>query len=263
MTVSTKVIKLLLARINLPYVEIKPGHRLQVIRDLDALPYCQRNQYAAFVASAGTLVVWADEPGDLLRTATLIQDSLMQKIWMKDSQNLVDEKRPSPLEEPETSDSDSLVDEEKDTQEPRRTKLIQPFASAATLIIAFAALGAGCSKIALATFVDHNWIRMAFALVFIPQLWLSLVSSQITSGVSKLLTLVVLFPGVRRERAPAPWPCRTDKREFQMLFREGTAKAATQERATACDCANASLRRRPLQGDCAHFKVSEISHKYI
>jgi hypothetical protein len=174
MTVTTRVIKLILAKNNLPYVQLTPRHRLQVIQDIEDLPKCQKNQYAAFVATRGMLVVWADDPGELLEKATFIQDTLMEKIWMKESAHATDEKRPQLVE---TSAEDTPVDREAGTEKPRRIVLNQSFGCAVTLIFAVAAVGGGWARIAVEIVVDHNYLRMAFLLVLVPQLWLSLVST--------------------------------------------------------------------------------------
>lgn len=173
MTVKTTVIELILARHHQPYVKLTPQHRLQVINDVEDLPHCQRNQYAAFVASRGMLVVWADDPGKLYDNAEFIQNTLMNKIWMKDAAHIPDEKRLQLVEsikEEEPLDSESII------EKPRRIVLNQAFGCAVTLVLACAAVGSGWKEVAVEISVDHNYLRMAFLVTIVPQLWFSLVS---------------------------------------------------------------------------------------
>ena len=69
MTVNTRVIKLILATNDLPYVELTPGLRLQVIPSMSDLSICQKHQSAAFVAKEQLLIVWEDDPKRLLERA--------------------------------------------------------------------------------------------------------------------------------------------------------------------------------------------------
>ncbi|KAF2748406.1 hypothetical protein M011DRAFT_493770 [Sporormia fimetaria CBS 119925] len=172
MTVTTRVIKLILARDNLPYVELTPRHRIQVIHDVAELPFCQKNQCAAFISSPGMLLVWADDPGVLLDRAAFIQDTLMEKIWMRDStrDTTFDDKK---LTLVETNSSEGFDDKEFGEPKPRQTVLVQAFLCAATMTLVISALGAGATRVAIEIYVDKNYYRLLFALCILPQLWLS------------------------------------------------------------------------------------------
>ncbi|CAN9431580.1 unnamed protein product [Alternaria alternata] len=80
MTVNTRVIKYILERTQAQYVQIQTGLRLQVVPDFEALPYCQRGQSAAFVASRGILIVWQDDPKLTLERAEFIINCLMRMM---------------------------------------------------------------------------------------------------------------------------------------------------------------------------------------
>ena len=176
MTVNTRVIKLLLTRTELSYVQITPGLRLQVIPDIEALPFCQKHQSAAFVASKQLLIVWEDDPKKLLERASYIQDTLMKMIWGT-----------ALAEGPEGEKKGAIIDIEAldaiDEGAPgvpekrRRIVLTQAVLSAVTLILVIAAMGSGWRQIAIELVVDRNWVRIAFAACIIPQIWLSLVST--------------------------------------------------------------------------------------
>lgn len=174
MTVTTRVIKLILQRTNMAYVQLSARHQLQVLDDITDLPHCQKNQCAAFIASEGNLVVWADDPGVLLERAQYIQDALMNMIWGQEQ--LSGEEKRLPFVETTLCEKD---DEESAEEKPRRTVLNQAFITAATLVLVVAAIGGGWSRIVVELLVDWNWVRMAFLACFIPQLWLALVSFRI------------------------------------------------------------------------------------
>ena len=222
MTVNTRVIKLLLTRTDLSYVQITPGLRLQVIPDIEALPFCQKHQSAAFVASKQLLIVWEDDPKKLLERASYIQDTLMKMIWGT-----------ALAEGPEGEKKGAIIDiEALDAieeapgvpEKSRRIVLTQAVLSAATLILVIAAMGSGWRQIAIEIVVDRNWVRIAFAACIVPQIWLSLVSTHALQSTS--LTLVVLFPSSHWQRCSAYWTYRADGREYKVLFRKVTSPSS-------------------------------------
>ncbi|KAF2707819.1 hypothetical protein K504DRAFT_435857 [Pleomassaria siparia CBS 279.74] len=179
MTVNTRVIKLLLARTDLSYVQIDPGLRLQVIPNIEALPYCQKYQSAAFVASTQLLIVWEDDPKRLLEHAGYIQDTLMKMIWEGDpTLGMEDKTDPDvnvlPIDDAE--EADLAPDKE------RRVILIQAVLTAATIVLVMAAMGSGWRNVAIELVVDGNWIRLAFLACMLPQMWLSLFFFQALVG---------------------------------------------------------------------------------
>lgn len=171
MTVNTRVIKLLLGRNSLPFVQLSPGLRLQVIPDIQSLPFCQKHQSAAFIASQQILVVWEDDPKRLVRRVNYLQDNLMKMIWGE-------------LDEPEDDKKDPFTNinsfdgEEVDEsleEGPRRIVLIQSLLTAATMVLVCSAIGGGWRNIAIELYVDRDWTRIAFAACIGPQIWLALV----------------------------------------------------------------------------------------
>lgn len=168
MTVNTRVIKILLHNNNLPYVEIQKGLRVQVLPDISYLPRCQKHQFAAFIADRGILVVWEDQPKKLLERIKNIEAALMDMIW-QEGEDGDDEKKEASYEVYE------LEDPEAAEEKPRKTVLIQALITACTMIVTCAAIGSGWREIAVQLQVDGDYIRLAFAAVVIPQVWLSLV----------------------------------------------------------------------------------------
>ncbi|KAF2110810.1 glycosyl transferase family group 2-domain-containing protein [Lophiotrema nucula] len=175
MTINTRVIKLIMARSELPYVELTPGLRLQVIPNIRSLPHCQKHQSAAFIAEQQILVVWEDDPKKLLERGTYIQDTLMRMIWGNESAYPGEEKeeKKEPYSEVNALSDESDVELAIESQK-RPIVLIQPFLIGATLLLVIAALGGGWREIAVQTFLDRTYLRVAFAACIVPQIWLGL-----------------------------------------------------------------------------------------
>lgn len=189
MTVNTRVIKLFLHNNERPYVPLKNGLRLQVLPDISYLPRCQKHQFAAFIADRGLLVVWDDEPRHLLDRAQKIEKALMEMIW-EDQTSDSDEKKEGSVavDEVQMSDVDSSV-AEAGYQEPKRNVVLwQSYLSGATLLLTVFCLGLGFEKVAIETFVDQNYIRLAFLLVVPLQMWLALFFFQsVVNNVAQLI----------------------------------------------------------------------------
>ncbi|KXT09585.1 hypothetical protein AC579_8611 [Pseudocercospora musae] len=189
MTVNTRVIKLFLHNNERPYVPLKNGLRLQVLPDMSYLPRCQKHQFAAFIADRGLLVVWDDEPRHLLDRAHKIEKSLMEMIW-EDEFDSDDKKEGSvAVNEVGMSDySDSGIAEEGYQEPKRNIVLYQSVLSAATLLLTFLTIGSGFVKVAVETFIDHSYIRLAFLLVVPLQMWLGLFFFQsVVNNVAQLI----------------------------------------------------------------------------
>ncbi|KAK5727507.1 hypothetical protein LTR15_003403 [Elasticomyces elasticus] len=215
MTVNTRVIKLFLHSNDRPYVPLKGGLRLQVLPDMSYLPRCQKHQFAAFVADRGILVVWDDEPKHLLDRAMKIEKALMEMIW-DDGSDDGDEKK----------DNGSVMVREVGSEEdvelgtvekPRPIVFMMPITSAFTLGLTVLAVGSGWRLIALETFVDSNYIRIAFALCIPLQIWLALFFfqalvgniAQIVGPVSQMKENTKFYSGkkpkhLRRDHGPLP-----------------------------------------------------------
>ncbi|KAF1962441.1 hypothetical protein CC80DRAFT_487902 [Byssothecium circinans] len=181
MTVNTRVIKLLLARKDLFYVQIDEGLRLQVIPDISALPFCQKHQSAAFIADTKFLVVWADDPKQLLQRAQYIQDTLMRMIWGGD-RAFFEEGAEKRADTPAMEWEQAMEAGSQITLPKRRIMLIQAFCTGATLILLISAMGSGFRQVALQIKIDGNWIRLAFCACVFPQLWLALFFFQVVVG---------------------------------------------------------------------------------
>lgn len=216
MTVNTRVIKLFLHKNSRPYVPLKNGLRLQVLPDISYLPRCQKHQFAAFIADRGLLVVWDDEPRHLLDRAHKIEKSLMEMIWDETSED-EDMKKEGSVNVAEVLDEDGEVVERGQVEKPRRIVLYQPFITGVTLLLTFLALGLGFKAVATETYVDSNYIRVAFIAVLPLQIWIALFFfqslvgnvAQIIGPIAQMNTNTKFYSGVkpkrlRRDNSPLP-----------------------------------------------------------
>jgi cellulose synthase/poly-beta-1,6-N-acetylglucosamine synthase-like glycosyltransferase len=177
MTLSTRVIKIFLRDLDKPYVPLPGGLRLQVLPNLGFLPGCQKHQFAAFIEDRGILVVWADNPRHLLERAAHIEKQLMQVTWDK-SFTQADGKKEGVVQVDEVE-----ADVEQSAGGSNRPLMMyMPVTSAFTLLLTFAALGGGWREVAFQTAVDGNYVRFAFILILIPQIWLALFFFQALVG---------------------------------------------------------------------------------
>jgi hypothetical protein len=184
MTVNTKIINLIIVRTDLPYVQIQAGKRLQIIPDFGALPYCQKNQSAAFVKSHQSLVVWEDDPKKLLDRAQDLQDTIMKMVWGNEIGFVTEKGADGSVYD---SDMDSV---EGGVEPPRKTGIHQAVYTAAAALLLMVTMGAGWKQIGIQQVQDPNWLRLLFILTLVPHFWLSLVSLHgHIFKINKLLTL--------------------------------------------------------------------------
>jgi hypothetical protein len=183
MTVNTRVIKLFLHNNDKPYVPLRNGLRLQVLPDMSYLPRCQKHQFAAFIADRGLLVVWDDEPRHLLDRANKIEQSLMEMIWQSEPEDFDEKKEPEiEIEEINAVGEDGETVERGSLEKPRRIVLWQPIVSALVLALAIFTIGLGWREVAIETYIDGSYIRLAFLLVLPLQLWIGLFFFQTVIG---------------------------------------------------------------------------------
>lgn len=182
MTINTTVIQIVLnqaCQTSQSYVEISKGHRLQVIQNMQSLSTVQRHQFAAFVAEPRLLIVWEDDPERLLDRAADIQEGLVHIAWGSSRKDRKDIETGELLED----ESSPMVDIPEATEagvipeQPRRPALIQALMVGLTLWLLMTAMGSGWRQIGIEIYIDRDYMRALFLLAFMPQLWLSLVSS--------------------------------------------------------------------------------------
>ncbi len=179
LTVNSRVIKLFLEHHNSNYVPLSSNLRLQVLPSMLYLPTCQKHHFGAFIQDQSLLVVWDDEPKNLIERADNIERSLMNVIWHYD-----DEEETPSVAKGGAAVSVTDVDngevtpselEESMTGANRPTLLINPVIVGLTLTLLIAALGVGWRSLAQELSIDGSYLRLALVAATPVQVFVSLV----------------------------------------------------------------------------------------
>ncbi|KAF2427413.1 hypothetical protein EJ08DRAFT_699638 [Tothia fuscella] len=216
LTINTSVIRILLKANPHSFVEVQSGLRIQVLPNYTHLPNCQKHHFAAFIKTPPILVVWDDEPQQILARAEKLEKALMKKIWGNESAYPEEDEKKEILVS-EGSDSEGDGDVEMGEEKPRRIVLVQAWLTGFTLFLCLIAIGAGYREIAVEVYVDGNYLRVLFILAIIPQFWLSLFFFQALAGniaqiigpVSQMSQNTKFFSGIaprrlNRDKGPLP-----------------------------------------------------------
>ena len=167
MTVRTAVTQTFLRQYSLPFVALKDGLQLQVLPNISTLARCKKHHYAAFIRDTGMLVVWEDDPSDVIRRTETIERQLVEMLWkLDDSHNPLDEKMynikgMSTVDVNVTEVSSDAVDEEAASTKPRKTVIYQSFLVAAALILVISTLAIGWRRIVIELSIDKSYTRLA------------------------------------------------------------------------------------------------------
>ncbi|KAE8454018.1 hypothetical protein EG329_007794 [Mollisiaceae sp. DMI_Dod_QoI] len=182
MTVSTHFIRIFLKRNMADHVPLADGLQLQVLPSIEHLHNCQKHHFAAFIKDQQFLVVWDDEPKNMLNRAAHIEDSLMRMIWGNaDALEQVDEKKSANVSMVELTDGTVNPGELEDPlyTEKRPTVLLNPIMVGLTLTLLISALGLGWRSLAQEVAIDGKFIRLALLAVTPCQIFVSLFFMQI------------------------------------------------------------------------------------
>src|ERR1700710_1976270 len=85
MTVKTDVIETFLRTSQLSYVPYVDGLRIQVLPNISFLSTCKKHHFAAFIQDPGFLVVWHDDPEQVITRAEKIEQHLVSLLWKDES----------------------------------------------------------------------------------------------------------------------------------------------------------------------------------
>ncbi|RFU31186.1 hypothetical protein B7463_g5182, partial [Scytalidium lignicola] len=189
MTVNSRVIKTFLQwspdAVDVPLLN---GLRIQILPTIEDIPRARKHQFAAFVASEGLLVVWDDDALHLVPRAKAIESELMELVWKSSSSDDEEKKGATTVQE-------IRIDEESGEiiPEERPIHLQNTILVALTLILIFAALGAGFRQLAIEVAIDNSYIRLAFFALTPIQIFFTLFFCQVIIG-----CLAQLFGPVRQ-----------------------------------------------------------------
>ncbi|KAK5169409.1 uncharacterized protein LTR77_005384 [Saxophila tyrrhenica] len=186
MTINSRVVKILLASSpDASDIPLKNGLRVQVLPNMDVLPYARKAQSAAFIAAEGLLVVWDDDATKLMERGRAIEAELMDLVWkaadpMKEDESAAgegNEKKPPRVTAIEVDDESGEVLPEK-----RPTHLMNTILVAFTLTLITVMLGAGFRQIALEIKVDKKYARLGFIALAPVQIFFTLFFAQVLIG---------------------------------------------------------------------------------
>ncbi|CEJ86294.1 Putative Glycosyltransferase family 2 protein [[Torrubiella] hemipterigena] len=178
MTVNSRVIKTFLQwspdAVDVPLMN---GLRVQILPTIEDLPRARKYQFAAFVASEGLLVVWDDDPLNLVARAKAIESELMELVWKAgNTDDEDDEKKAAPME-PEIDEESGEVKPEKRPIHLQNTILVS-----ITLILVTVSLGAAWRQLAIEVSVDNNYVRLALVALAPVQIFFTLFFAQVIVG---------------------------------------------------------------------------------
>ncbi len=187
MTVNSRVIKTFLAWApDATDVPLMNGLRVQILPTIVDLPRARKYQFAAFIAADSLLIVWDDDPSNLMKRATGIEAELMELVWHTseagDDEDVSNEK----------GDGRTTFDAESGNAENRPSNLMNTILVAFTLIIVVTLLGLACRSLATEIAVDGSYLRLAFLALVPVQIFFTLVShphmqsKSLTAGSSSL-----------------------------------------------------------------------------
>ena len=187
-TVNSRVLQTVLQwSPNAVDIPLTNGLRVQVVPEIEDLPRARKYQFAAVVASLGLLVVWDDDPTQVMERAKHSEGELMDLVWRADES---DSEQPPPLSEKVGAVVEVVTAEVVPTdselglplEQFRPTHLQNSVLVAFTLILVITMLGAGFRAVAAEVLVDHNYLRLAFVALVPVQIFFTLFFSQVIVG---------------------------------------------------------------------------------
>lgn len=198
MTVKTSAIQMFLKEYKLSYVPFSNGQQLHIIDNIGTLSFCKRHHYAAFVRSQGSLVVWDEDPTEVIARAERIEKYLVNMLWTLDS---AQERYSAQIERSkEVFDPSKQIEAraeevgstegEDDTHEekPRKTRIYQAILVAIVSILTIFCLSIGWREIAIEIVMDHTYTRLAILAASPLQLWLGwFFFTTLVNGISQMI----------------------------------------------------------------------------
>ncbi|KAL6243900.1 hypothetical protein RBB50_009334 [Rhinocladiella similis] len=179
-TVNSRVIKTFFAWApDATDVPLMNGLRVQILPTIHDLPRARKYQFAAYVASESLLVVWDDDPSNVIKRATTIESQLMELVWRTgeaDQDEAVSHEKRGGVEASFDSESGEAI------PEYRATNLMNTILVAFTLIIVVTLLGLACRSLAIEIAVDRSYLRLAFLSLVPVQIFFTLFFAQVIVG---------------------------------------------------------------------------------
>lgn len=203
MTIKTAVIQTFLREYGLPYVPFKNGLQMQVLPNIGSLSHCKKHHYAAFIRDTGMLVVWDDDPSDIIYRTEKIEQHLVEMLWsLNDSRDRLEDKLELRekgsaydddngaginIDTKEVAD-DSSAEEGTPHAQPRKTILWQACLTALSATLVIFTLAVGWRRLAIEVKVDHTYTRLAILIATPFQIWIGwFFFSSLVSGIAQTI----------------------------------------------------------------------------
>lgn len=167
-------------------IPLKNGLHVQVLQNIEDLPKARKAQFAAVIATKGLLVVWDDDPSNLLIRAKHIENELMELAWDED---MVGDAPPEITEKKAPKVVVLKVDEESGEALPeeRPLHLMNSIYVGIVLFIIIVLLGTGIRQIAFEVKADNNYTRLALLALIPVNVFFTLVSVKAVANLRNTL----------------------------------------------------------------------------
>lgn len=246
MTIKTAVTQTFLREYSLPYVPLENGLQLQVLPNIHCLSRSKKHHYAAFIKDTGMLIVWEDDPSDIIRRVEGIEQRLVEMLWtLGDSDANLDEKleneKGGPIVNVEEVSGD-MNDPEMGAQKPRQTVIFQSFTVAASIVLILTTLSLGWRKMAIEIVVDKTYTRAALLLAA-PLLVSNKIFSSETQLTKAVLGWFLLLFCTGRWHLPHDRTCESTEVQHKLLQRHQIS--SNHRNPSTCDHPVPSVQGRP------------------
>jgi hypothetical protein len=175
MTIHSRIIRTFLQwAVDAVDVPLMNGLRVQILPSIDDLAKARKNQFAAFLAAESLLVVWDDDPANIVARAAAIEDELMELVWNtgepENEEEAAEKKKNHAVVEFE-------IDEESGEAKPetRPTNIMNSVLVGCALLIVTLMIGSGFRQISIEVMIDRGYARIAFLGLIPIQIFFTLV----------------------------------------------------------------------------------------
>ncbi|KAK5090282.1 hypothetical protein LTR05_000454 [Lithohypha guttulata] len=179
MTVRSRTIETLLASsLGVQDIPLQAGLRMQVVQNMADLAKARTAQCGAFIADLGLLVVWDDDPNNLINRATDIEEQTREIIWQ------MNEADQDEFHDTMYNNKMMAMDDEAQVAAPqeRPTHLLNTILVAFCLIIVIVLIGLAARSLATEIAVDKSYIRLAVLALIPVQVFFTLFFAQVIVG---------------------------------------------------------------------------------
>lgn len=172
---SRPIESLLAASAGTNDIPLNEGLRMQVVSTMADLTTAKVAQGGCFIMNAGLLVIWDDDPRNLIHRASEIETQSRQMVWSMNGNDDDEFRKIVYNKESEIFDGES----QSTTPQQRPTHLINTVLVALCLIIIIVLIGLACRSLAQEIAFDKSYIRLLFLLLIPLQIFFSLFFSQV------------------------------------------------------------------------------------